>query len=73
MFVDVSCDPSSVYSMDPNMIVFPIVQSLNPGEKLHFSCAPGYYLRGSESAECMPSGRIAFPGMMQFCAGRRQF
>ena len=64
------CNPSSVYSMDPKMKATQNVQSLNSGESLHFSCAPGYNFRDMEGAECMPSGRIAFPGMMQFSERR---
>lgn len=49
------------------MIATPHVASPDPGEELYFSCRPGYVLCGSGSAECMSSGRIAFPGIMQFC------
>lgn len=55
------------YTVYPNMIATPHVASLDPGEELHFRCRPGYVLPGSGSAECMSSGRIAFPGIMQFC------
>ena len=55
------------YTVYPNMTATPHVASLDPGEELQFRCRPGNVLPGSGSAECMSSGRISFPGIMQFC------